>query len=835
MRAVVMAGGEGTRLRPLTTSYPKPLLPIVDRPMLHHVLTHLGRHGITESVVTVQFMAGLIRSYFGDGDEFGMRLDYTTDDRPLGTAGSVHRAAGQLGDETFVVISGDAITDIDLTALVAFHRSRGALATVALAHKPDPVEFGITITDESGRIVRFLEKPSWGQVFSDTVNTGIYVFEPEILASIPAGTQADWSGDIFPALLAKGAPVFGFVADGYWEDVGSLTSYLGVQRDVLDGLVKVDIGGFQVAPGVWVAEGAEIDPEVSMSGPAFVGPYARIEAHAHVGEHTVIGANVVVRGGARLQRSVVHDNAFIGPGADLRGCVIGKNTDVMRGARVEDGAVVAEQSTIGEEAIVSAGVKVYPGKTVAAGAMVRESVFWDSDAHHQVLGPRGLSGIVNVEVTPESAVRLAAGLATTLPKGSTVTLGRDHGRASRALARAVGAGLTAAAVTVRDLEAAPIPLVRHDVRRQSAAGIFVRTTPGVSESADIVVLDGDGRDQGPVDALRLERVLSRGDFRRAFPGEIGDIVYPARAYDDYVFTVLDRVDISGVIDAGLRIVVDSAGGAASLMLPRLLSRVGVHVHAVNTRIDESVPTETQVGRGEALKRLGKLVASSRADFGVRFDPTGERLSIVDETGHVIPSGRALLVMVDLVAAERQGGVVAIPVTTTRIVEQVAAFHGVRVAWTKRSDDDLAAFAESNELILAGDGRRGFVIPEVGPTIDGLAAFVRLTGLVARTKLSLSTINARIPNAHVVRLDVPTPWARKGAVMRGIVESAPADQIDTTDGVRIVSSDGAWCLVLPDPEVARTRLWAEGSSPERAQEILGQWATTVRELAAVSSE
>jgi mannose-1-phosphate guanylyltransferase/phosphomannomutase len=261
----------------------------------------------------------------------------------------------------------------------------------------------------------------------------------------------------------------------------------------------------------------------------------------------------------------------------------------------------------------------------------------------------------------------------------------------------------------------------------------------------------------------------------------------------------------------------------------------VHVHTVNTRIDESVPTETQGGRQDALKRLGRLVASSRADFGVRFDPTGERLSIVDETGRVIPSGRALLVMLDLVAAERQGGVVAVPVTTTRIVEAVAAFHGVQVVWTKRSDDDLAAFAESGELILAGDGRRGFVIPEVGPTIDGLAAFVRLTGLVARTKLALSTINARIPQGHVVRLDVPTPWARKGAVMRGVVEAAADHEIDTTDGVRIVGADGSWCLVLPDPQVARTRLWAEGPSPERAQEVLGRWANTVRELAAVSNE
>ncbi|MGH3504571.1 MAG: nucleotidyltransferase family protein, partial [Nocardioidaceae bacterium] len=225
MRAVVMAGGEGSRLRPLTANTPKPLLPVVNRPIMQHVLRLLKRHGFTETVVTVQFLASLIRNYFGDGEDFGMSLQYATEESPLGTAGSVKNAAEALSDDTFLVVSGDALTDIDLGKLLAYHAEHGALATVCLARVPNPLEFGITIVGEDGRIQRFLEKPSWGQVFSDTVNTGIYVLEPEILDHVADGEVVDWSGDVFPKLLESGAPLYGYVADGYWEDVGTQDSY----------------------------------------------------------------------------------------------------------------------------------------------------------------------------------------------------------------------------------------------------------------------------------------------------------------------------------------------------------------------------------------------------------------------------------------------------------------------------------------------------------------------------------------------------------------------------------------------------------------------------------
>ncbi len=337
-----------------------------------------------------------------------MNLQYATEETPLGTAGSVKNAEDALRDDPFLVISGDALTDIDLTAMVRFHKENGALVTVGLTRVPDPLEFGIVIADEDGRIQRFLEKPTWGQVFSDTVNTGIYVMEPEVLAEVAAGESVDWSGDVFPSLLKRGAPLFGYISDGYWEDVGKLESYLKAQADVLARRVNADIDGFEVSPGVWVAEGAEVDPEAVLTGPLCIGDYAKVEAGAQLREYTVIGSNVVVKEGAFLHRAVVHNNVYVGQGVTLRGCVIGKNTDVMRLARIEEAAVVGDECVIEPEAYLSAGVKVYPFKTIEAGAVVNNSVIWESRGQRTLFGPRGVSGLINVEVTPELCVRLAS-------------------------------------------------------------------------------------------------------------------------------------------------------------------------------------------------------------------------------------------------------------------------------------------------------------------------------------------------------------------------------------------------------------------------------------------
>jgi mannose-1-phosphate guanylyltransferase / phosphomannomutase len=461
--------------------------------------------------------------------------------------------------------------------------------------------------------------------------------------------------------------------------------------------------------------------------------------------------------------------------------------------------------------------------------VVNTSVVWESRGQRTLFGQRGVSGLINVEVTPELCVRLASAYATMLKKGSTITTSRDVSRAARTLKRAVQGALNASAINVMDLEALPLPVARFETERGTySGGIALRTTPGDTQSIDIVFLDSRGAELSPAAQRRLERVFSRQEFRRAFPGEIAELSYPPRIVERYTHELLRCVDLTGVLGAGLKVVADCAGGTVSLVLPALLGRVDVEVHTLNNRLDEVTPTQTVAQQRAGMQRLAEVVSSSRAAFGVRFDPVGERIQLVDEKGALVSDERALLVVLDLVAAERRHGRVALPVTTTRVAEQVCRFHGVQVEWTATSLDALTNAAGGDDVIFAADGRGGFVIPEFGRTADGIAAFVMLLGLVARTRLTLSQIDARIPSAHLLRRSIPTPWAAKGSVMRTVVEAAGDRPVDTTDGVRIVDADRGWVLVLPDPADAVTHLWAEGNDADCAQLLLDEWAAVVEQ-------
>ncbi|MGH9009539.1 MAG: sugar phosphate nucleotidyltransferase, partial [Acidimicrobiia bacterium] len=548
MKAVVMAGGEGTRLRPLTSNQPKPMMPMANRPLMEHVVRRLALHGFDDIVVTVAFLASHIRNYFGDGSELGVSMRYATEETPLGTAGSVRNAAAEL-DDTFMVISGDVLSDIDLDAVIKAHRSSGALATIALRRVENPVDFGIVITNADGWVERFLEKPTWGEVFSDTINTGIYVLEPQILDLIPEHESVDFSEMVFPAALQRGMAIQGLVVDGYWEDVGTIDAYHRAHRDVLDERVAVEIPGFRLGDGIWLGEGADVDPAAEITGPVIIGDNCRIEAGARIGEYTVLGSNVVVKHDAALSRTIIHDHVYIGPAATLRGCIVGRSADLRRGARAEEGVVLGEESFVGDGAVITQGVKVYPYKTVESGAVVNSSIVWESRGQRTLFGRRGVRGLANVDVTAELAVRLAAAYGTSLKKGSVVCCSRDTSRVARTLKRAVMSGLNLSGVHVEDLELAPVPLTRFHVRSERAqGGVTVRLSPEDAATVEIRFFDAQGADIDDVAKRKVERLLSRDDFRRAFAGDIGDIVFPPRALEYYTAALVRSINVDAVRD-----------------------------------------------------------------------------------------------------------------------------------------------------------------------------------------------------------------------------------------------------------------------------------------------
>ncbi|HJX75085.1 MAG TPA: sugar phosphate nucleotidyltransferase, partial [Gaiella sp.] len=388
MKAVVMAGGEGTRLRPLTSNQPKPMVPIVGKPCMEHALDLLRAHGLTEIVVTLAFMPQAIRTYFGDGESLGLEMDYSVEEQPLGTAGSVGLAKERLTD-TFLVISGDALCDVDLTALVEAHRAKGAAVTIGLKSVDNPLEFGIVVTDDDGRVERFLEKPSWGQVFSDTINTGIYVLEPEVLRHVPDDRPYDFSKELFPHLLEMGRPIYGHVLDGYWQDVGTLEQYRQANFDALDGAVQLEIPGLRLRGNVWVSEEVDIDQLEPVVGPAFIGVNSRIADAASVGAYSVLTRGVIVREGARVTRTVIDAGTYLGRSAVVEGAIIGRSCDVRDHVRIHEGVAIGDEVTIGPEASIFPGVRIYPFKEIETGAQIHESIIWEKRASKSAFGRDG--------------------------------------------------------------------------------------------------------------------------------------------------------------------------------------------------------------------------------------------------------------------------------------------------------------------------------------------------------------------------------------------------------------------------------------------------------------
>jgi mannose-1-phosphate guanylyltransferase/phosphomannomutase len=826
MKAVIMAGGEGTRLRPLTSNNPKPLLPIADRPMMEHVINLLKQHGINDIVVTVAFMASSIQDYFGDGSEFGVAISYVDEPTPLGTAGSVRNAMELLSEERFLVISGDVITDIDLSEIMKYHVDKGAMATIGLTPVENPLEFGIVITNEDGTIERFLEKPTWGQVFSDTINTGIYVLEPGIFDYIPEGRSVDFSSEVFPALLKDGKPLYGAVALGYWEDVGNLEAYLRAHKDVLDQMVSLDIPGFQVADGVWVGPGTELSPDSVIEGPAVIGPECTVEPGCRLGPYTVLGSHVRVLANTDIERCVLHDNVYVASGNRMRGAVVGRGASLRSNVVCDEGVVLGDEVQVGSNARLGNGVKVYPFKQIEDGAVVNSSIVWESRGASSLFGRDGVAGLANVDITPELGTKLALAYGTFLRKGMTVVTSRDTSRAARMLKRAMMAGLNAAGVNVLDLEIASTPVSRFLIATPRAAGgLTVRLAQDDPQSVIVRFFDTSGIDISEEHQRKLERIFQREDFRRVLPEEIGDIAFPIRALEEYS-TELERiVDPGPIRERKFKLVIDYGFGPVSFAMSNVFAKLNADVLGVN-------PYASTAGRisfdtAEAAERVAGLVRASGAHVGAVIDPDGERLTLIDDEGDVLSSTEALLCFVELVCDHLLGDRIAVPVHLTQHVDTIASSHGVTVQRTKISVPALMEAATDAGVGFASDGNGGYVLPGFLPAFDAAAALVKMLDLLARSGRRLSQVRRSLPSVHLVHETVDTPWETKGMVMRTLVEKAEGPLV-LVDGVKVRHPNG-WALALPDPEEPYTHLWAESDDSSGARTLAKEYARRIRRL------
>jgi len=825
MKAVVMAGGEGPRLRPLTSNQPKPMVPVVGKPCMEHIIELLRTHGFEDVVITVAFLPQAIRSYFGDGESMGLRIEYSVEESPLGTAGSVRLAAGKL-DDTFLVISGDALCDVDLTKLVEFHKEREASVTIGLKSVENPLEFGIVVTDSEGRVERFLEKPSWGQVFSDTINTGIYVLEPEVLNHVPTDRPYDFSKELFPLLLEMGRPIYGLPLEGYWQDIGDLDQYRQANFDALDGHVDLSIQGVRLRGNVFAGEGVEFDLD-AVEGPAYIGNYCRISPEATVAPYSILGNSVTLRDGARTSRTVIDSSTHVGTSAIVEGAVIGRNCDLRAHVRIHEGVAIGDEVTIGAEAEVMPGVRIYPYKEVESGAHIHESLIWESRATSRLFGKDGVAGLVQVDVTPEVAVRLAAALGTALKRGARVVASRESPAACRMIKRAMVSGVNSTGVDVADLRVLPAAISRHLLKTHGYdAGFHVGTSESDPEVVQIRFFEQPGIPLTPALQKEIEKHFTRHELRRVPYADVGAVTYPARVRESYAQDLLSGIDTEAVRARSFRIVVDYSHSATSFVLPLVLGPLGVEevsAHAFTDRGGGGVLTVD-----ESLDQAKRLVRAIGADLGVVFDRAGERLYLVDEEANEIPVEQTLLLFLSLLGSDGRAGKLALPITVTSQADAVLEGSKLEIVRTGASLPELTKVAAGDGFVFGGAVGGGYVFPEFLPAYDAVASLCKLLELLAPVQRSLSELVGDLPRPALVRRDIPCPWALKGLVMRVLAERAQGREVDTLDGIKVFDERG-WTQVLPDPDEPVVHLYAEGATPEASEELLAELQELVEEI------
>jgi len=822
LKAVIMAGGKGTRLRPLTCDKPKPMVPIVNKPMMEHIVELLVRNGFRQIAVTMCYLPEIIEEHFGDGREYGVDFHYYREETPLGTAGSV-RNAEQFLDDTFIVISGDALTDFDLSQAVRFHREKGAIATLVLTRVDTPLEYGVVMLDEEGLVQRFLEKPSWGEVFSDTVNTGIYILEPEIFEYFSKGEVFDFSKDLFPILLQEQKPMYGYVAGGYWSDIGNLDQYRQAHIDILQKRVKVDVPGTDAGNRIWIGSNVSVSDRAHLTGPCLIGDNTCIGPGVEICPFTVVGSDSIIKDNASLKRSIVWGNAYLDTGVNLRGAIVCDHARLKAGAAAYEGAVIGKDCSIGKRSAVKPGVKLWPCKSVEAATDISSSLVWSSRWSRSLFGSLGVTGLANVEITPEFAAKLGSAYGTILDPGDHVVAAADNFSASRVLKRALISGLLSTGINVFDLGTASTPVVRYAITTVGAQGGMHFMLSPYEDSAVLVEFFDERGVNLPKGAVRqVENAFFREDFRRVQVERIGELAFLPKVAEGYMDSLVERVDVQAVRKRRFRIVADYDVGHLSLLLPTLMDKLGCRVESIPGRADQSRP-RTRQEVIQAIEDLSSSVLRTGADLGIVVDNSGEKLILVDELGNVITDEVFLAIISMLVIKSSPNRTVVVPVTASSAIEDIASRYDGKVIRAKSSPCSLMEKMIEEKIFI---GRQG--LPHFQPVFDAMVSLAKTLEMLASNDVNLSELVRLVPEYYMKHDSVPCPWEAKGRVMRQLIEQTRDEDRELIDGLKVRHENG-WALVLPDSEDPIFNIYSEATTSEEANALSRLYMGKISEL------
>ncbi len=787
MKAIIMAGGQGKRLRPLTCTLPKPMLAVANKPTIEYAVDLLKKHGIHEIGITLQYLPNIIKQHLGTGREYDASFEYFIEAVPLGTAGSVKQAQEFLSD-TFVVLSGDGITDIDITKAVEFHNTRKADVTIVLKRVNNPLEYGVVITDEKGKVLSFAEKPSWGEIFCDSVNTGIYIINKNVLDLVPKEGMFDFSNDLFPAMLQNGRRLYGYVAQGYWCDIGDLKSYIKANMDVITGRVDCQrLNGYtETEKGVFIGQNVRIEEGAVLEAPCIVGNNSVIGRNAAVGPETVIGVGSAVSESASIKHSVIHSNVFVGRECELRGCILCDDTVVNEECSIFEGSAIGRAVKLGEATTVKNSASVWPEKTAEANSVITENMIWQAAKYSGYFENGRICGKLNSQVTLKTVLISTSAFACEGRK--KILLASNGTAAAKMMYSSARAGLMCVGSSVIEVGEMPLPSLRYLVRFMGAdGGVYCGESSG---NAHIFFVERDGADIANPQIKKIETALNNDTTQLS---GIDDIKTPSEFKKGCEYYEAHAAELFGsVMRSDKKPAVDIVYGNSPH--EDVLIHLLVHMGIKTELLDKSCIKENV--RGESLT--------------VALDEYGQRLIIYDEKLSPIDKDTLNLLMNYIsVKQQKDEKYIVAQYNSPQVSDEIARANNGVIIRTKSGVRSVIEEIVKHDGIADGES-----IGRMSMYYDGIIFLLALIDVMIKEGKSFDELMSGLPALHMVEKEVECPWEKRCTVMRMLAEN---EKVAVGSGVKVTGRYG-WSLVVPEEKRAVLKIYSEAFSDEYAEEL-----------------
>ncbi|MGZ8547703.1 MAG: sugar phosphate nucleotidyltransferase [Sulfuricurvum sp.] len=831
MKAVIMAGGFGTRIQPLTNSIPKPMLPIMNRPMMEHTIISLRDLGITEFIILLYFKPEVIKEYFKDGSELGITITYVVPDNDYGTAGAVKRAQEYIGDENFIIISGDLVTDFDFQKIFDYHKAKKSKLTITLTSVDNPLEFGVVIANKEGRIEKFLEKPSWGEVFSDTINTGIYIIEPEILDYIPKNENFDFGKDLFPLLMREGVELMAGNAEGYWRDVGNPESYRDVYADILNGKMKLNLGGKPIKyyDGVLICdESTVLDDSIDIIGIVVVGKNVTIKRGTKL-NNVVIGDNVTVGNSSNIRNTVIWNDVSIGRNAKLDGCIICNHNQIGNNITAKAGMILAEGCEIGQLVNIEKDVTIWPDKVIEDASIISHNVIFGSKYKNSIFQNGTVLGKSNVELSCEMATKLAEAFGAQLPVGSIVLVSRDNAKNSRMLKRAFLGGLLSCGVNVVDYSATPSAVMRCSLSTHDfySAGVYFHQKIDDPTSTVITFFNQEALRINNDVSKKVEKAFFKEAFRRVDYSRIGqihdsDLKQEYLNYKNGIKTLLQSHTFRCF---ECRIVVDMMHGMASDVFPDILNDLGVDHILFNAYPDQKRLDNIDSLVKRSTEDMSAIIKALKLDAGFFLYPHGQQLDIMCDEGVVLSKQMALYAVLSLLNMEASSSGEKKRVFLPTWAADIVYFEHLQIEQGQYANFKSEKM-KKYDLVATGEGN--FTFTEFATHRDSMYATLKILEMIANHKVKLSELINAIPSFFYHTFQVACNQALKGKMMRMFLENAEGKESSTLDGVKIWVDKNDWILMIPDQYSDYLNLYIQAATQVKGEKIYQTYISKIEE-------